>query len=96
MRKQSRDDEPSSVNIPCKRRQLLKHLDEVLEKALDKYTNPRTANVQCQGWGRVIDHTVEMVEKILQGVEESEELEEVKARLEKLENLANKRITEGS
>ena len=69
-----------------KRRQLMGHLDAVLEVAFDKYSNPRTANGQRQGWARVIVNSVAVGDGLLK----SAELELIEERLRVLEEAGKK------
>jgi hypothetical protein len=67
--------------MPRKRRELLSHLDEVLEVAFSKYGNPRTKNQERQGWGRLIVNAVEAASSVLR----DSDLDDLLRRIEKLE-----------
>jgi hypothetical protein len=56
------DTEDSDVNMPRRRRDLLRELVAVREVAFSKYDNPRTKNVERQAWGRLITSTVSAAE----------------------------------
>jgi len=78
------DAEGLGVNIPRKRRQLMSHLDGILEVVFSKYDNPRTANPQRQGWGRLIVNCVAVGDALLK----SAELEAIELRLRALEEVS--------
>jgi hypothetical protein len=73
------------VNTPLKRRQLLGHLDRVLDVAFSKYDNPRTANPQRQGWARVIVNCVAVGDSLLK----NQEMEDLERRLVEVEEVLN-------
>ena len=83
MNERLEDAEVSVVNIPRKRRELLSHLDAVLEIAFSKYGNPRTKNSERVTWGRLIVNGVTAASIILKDAD----LDDLLARVTALEEV---------
>ena len=81
MRALSVDGEDLDVDLVQKRRELLGHLNAVLEVAFEKYSNPRTKNSERQSWGRLIVNAVSCAAGVLKDAD----IDELKARLETVE-----------